>query len=128
MCKKIIILATIIAIGGMSAMAWAGESKRFDEGTQTCRHFSFPGLAEGYKTFRNICKNCHNRQNEVGAPFLHTESKTNLAWNRVFFEKYPTCATDGSWDSLSLDDRLKLNDYLFLKAHGHDDPNDASCA
>lgn len=129
MSGKVIVWTIVITIGGLSsAISWAGPEKRFDEGTKMCRSITLSNLFDGYKAFRTLCKGCHKRDNDVGAKFLETESKTNKAWNRVFWQKYPACAKNGSWDSLTFDERLKLNDYLFYKAWGHDDPNDASCA
>ncbi len=115
---------SILAMG-IGNVTLAGPEKRFDPGTETCREFTFEAMMDGYKSFRTVCKNCHNREGDGG--FIYTESKNPVAWNRVFFEKYPTCATDGSWESLSNEDKLKLNDYLFRNAANNYDPNDATC-
>jgi len=74
--------------------------------------------------FRKVCKGCHNRSGQ-GGKFLYNESKVANAWNRVFAEKYPKCAKDGSWGKLSLEDQLKLNDYLFRTGSGTYDSKDA---
>ena len=106
----------------------ASPKKRLDEATQVCRILTFQNsgwVSEGNKIFAKSCKNCHNRDNDQGATFLHSESKTMKAWNRVFLEKYPQCAKDGKWADLSKEDLLKLNDYLFRNAANTYDPNDA---
>ena len=101
----------------------ARPDKRLDPGTKTCRVFTFEGNWTGYKTFTNSCKSCHSRSNDKGAPFLYTESKTSEGWNRVFEQKYPACAQDGSWDELDLEKQLLLNDYLYANGFGSYDAN-----
>ena len=93
--------------------------ERFDEVTQTCRSLDFYNsgwVREGSRIFSDSCKSCHYRGNEQGAPFLHSESKTMKGWNRVFVSRYPTCAGSGAWDTLTTNDLLKVNDYLFRNA------------
>ncbi|MDA3833212.1 MAG: hypothetical protein PF495_07425 [Spirochaetales bacterium] len=94
--------------------ASASPTKRFDQATKTCRTFDQDSFwwGSGAQTFRSTCKPCHTKDSKEGGGFLHVESKTSRAWDRVFFEKYPQCAKDGSWDSLSMEQLLKLNDYL----------------
>lgn len=108
------------------AAVHASPRKRFDEGTQTCRIFNQQNLWAGYKSFKDNCKNCHFQGNDLDAPFLHEESKTSKAWNRVFFKRSPLCASNGSWDGLDQNDLLKLNDYLYRSAFGTYNPNDAA--
>ena len=106
----------------------ATPKKRLDEATQVCRILTFHNsgwVSEGSKIFARSCKNCHSRDNDKGAKFLYSESKTMKGWNRVFLDKYPQCAKDGLWADLSKDDLMKLNDYLFRNAANTYDPNDA---
>jgi hypothetical protein len=122
---KTIIGTTLLFLLAALTFAYAAPSKRFDEGSQTCRVLTDPIKYQGYKVFRNSCKTCHYRGNDKGATFLYTESKSMAGWNKVFSKKYPACARDGSWDSISEDDLLALNDFLFAKAYDAYDPNDA---
>jgi len=108
----------------VSSSAFAKPEKRFDQESYTMRELTFDNLRVGYKVFREVCKSCHSRGNDKGARFLHTESKTMRAWNRVFSERYPKCAANGAWKSISNDDLAKLNDYLFANAV---DTVDANC-
>lgn len=110
-----------------ATLVQASPKKRFDEATQTCRIFNKDSTwwGEGAKIFQNNCKTCHFTGNDVGAPFLHSESKSPKAWNRVFFKKYPDCAKDGSWEKLTLNDQLLLNDYLYRNGANTYNPNDA---
>ena len=118
-------LTTVMRLVWMSQVA-ASPAKRYDEATKTCRTFDQDSFwwGSGAKTFRTTCKSCHTREGEGG--FLYAESKTSRAWNRVFFEKYPKCAQDGSWDSLTMDELLKLNDYLYRFGAFTYDANDAN--
>lgn len=117
-------------IGAVAAMALtfsvasASPAKRFDATTNTCRNLAQENDLEGYKVFRKACKGCHSLTNSDGK-FLYSESKGGNAWNRVFAEKYPKCAKDGSWSQLSLEDQLKLNDYLVRVGADSYDPHDA---
>ena len=106
----------------------AGSSprKRLDEATKLCRIFTQNTLWDGYKTFKNSCKNCHFTGNDKGASFLHTESKIMTGWNRVFATRYPQCAKQGSWDNIEPEQLMRLNDYLFSKAADSYDPYDAA--
>ena len=118
-------MAVVFFLAGV-AVSFASPRKRLDPGTNTCRIFTFQNLQDGQKIFKTVCKSCHHQGNSLGAQFLHTESKGMRAWNRLFLEKYAKCAKDGSWDALSEDDLLKLNDYLFRYASDTYDPNDAA--
>ena len=106
-----------------AAVAYARPAKRLDPATQTCRIFTQASIAEGGQLFRSLCKSCHSRDNTVDAPFLHSESKTSRAWNRVFATRYPGCAKDGSWASLSDEQLRRVNDYLFMNSANSYDPN-----
>ncbi len=116
----------VVLIAGMSVVvAEAGQNSpnyRFDPVTQKSRELVFKNTWAGYKTFRNVCKSCHFRGNDKGAPFLYTESKSMKGWTRVFVEKYPKCARDGSWKGLSENELLQLNDYLFTNARDANNP------
>ncbi len=131
--KKIIpvvLVTVLVALGGNATAAdeKMGGGFRFDPVSQTSRALVFKNVAAGYKIFVNPCKTCHHRVNSAGAPFLHTESKNMRGWNRVFLEKYPKCAGDGSWSKLSQEDLMVLNDYLYSKASDTYDPYNAkSC-
>jgi hypothetical protein len=114
---------------GLAPDSQATPKKRLDEASQVCRILTFQNsgwVSEGSRIFVESCKSCHTRDNDQGATFLHSESKTMKAWNRVFLEKYPQCAKDGQWANLSQEDLLKLNDYLFRNAANTYNPNDAA--
>lgn len=119
-----ILIWTVVAMALTIAVANASPGKRFDAGTKTCRTLTQENDLAGYKVFRKVCKGCHGLDSEVGK-FLYNESKVGNAWNRVFAEKYPKCARDGSWAKLSLEDQLTLNDYLFRTGANSYDPKDA---
>jgi mono/diheme cytochrome c family protein len=118
-----------LAIFGLAPDSQATPKKRLDEASQICRILTFQNsgwASEGSRIFAQSCKSCHTRDNDKGASFLHSESKTMKAWNRVFLEKYPQCAKDGQWANLSQEDLMKLNDYLFRNAANTYNPNDAA--
>jgi len=124
--KKLAAFLVLLLAVGISTLAWSSAVKRFDPGTETCRVFNQKILWEGFELFNSSCKTCHFRGNDKGASFLHTESKTMKAWNRVFLDRYPKCAKQGEWDHLSQTQLLRLNDYLFRFAADAYDPYDAS--
>lgn len=101
----------------------ARPDKRPDPVTKTCRIFTPEAIAEGAQLFRSLCKGCHARDNDVGAPFLHSESKISRAWNRAFAQRYPACAQDGSWASLTDEQLRRVNDFLFMNSADAYDPN-----
>ncbi|WP_319547409.1 hypothetical protein [Desulfogranum marinum] len=115
--------------------AQAHPTERFDQRTQMCRLIAKPPLdwesepwGTGGKKFREVCKSCHSRESDSGAPFLHAESYTSAAWNRIFFKRRKKCARDGSWDVLTQEELLLVNDYLYRNGAWTYDPNDAdSC-
>lgn len=109
----------VISLGPVLT-AEARPEFRFDQKSETCRNlkdgqleWDSRGYGEGGTSFKNLCQACHARDNDHGAPFLWSESKTSAAWNRVFTERYPDCAKDGSWNSLTAEQLLKVNDYLY---------------
>jgi len=110
-------------------LVFAGETTyRFDLVTQSSRAMEFKNLWAGYKLFQGNCKSCHFRGNEKGAKFLDTDSRTMRGWNTLFYKKNVQCAKDGSWDNLSPEELLVINDYLFSKAYDTWDPrSNKSC-
>ena len=75
--------------------------------------------------FQEVCKSCHRRDNDKGAPFLWVESLSSNGWNRVFAQRYPKCASDGSWGGTSLEDIQMINDYLYRFGYGSQDITDS---
>lgn len=127
--KKMMLCCLALALSCLGVtQAVASPTQRYDEGTKTCRTFDQDSFwwGSGAQTFRSTCKPCHSRDNDAGGRFLHSESKTSRAWDRVFAERYPQCAKDGSWDSLSMEQLLKLNDYLYRFGAFTYDANDAN--
>ena len=115
-----LIAALVLCATAMPLSAMARPGSRYDESTKSCRIISAAPLdwdsqeyGAGGKVFKSLCKSCHVKNNNKNAPFLWVESKTSAGWNRVFAEKYPKCAQDGSWATLTPDQLLKLNDYLY---------------
>lgn len=117
------VVAAWLLVGLVVGVAQARPAKRLDPLTQSCRVFTQEGIEEGQRLFRTQCKSCHARDNSVGASFLHSESKISRAWNRVFEQRYPACAKDGSWASLSDEQVRRVNDFLFMYAADSYDPN-----
>jgi len=121
-------LMAALAVAAWIVPAKASPTKRFDQTTQSCRILTFHNsswVSPGAKKFKESCKSCHYRSNDKGAKFLYAESKTMKGWQRVFFKKFSKCAKDGSWEKLSQEDLLEINDYLFRNANNTYDPNDA---
>ena len=125
-------LAALLFVPLFAAQADAAPKTRYDATTQTCRVLSEGPLewtsrpwGEGGKLFRDVCKNCHSHGNDKGAPFLWVESKSSAAWNRVFATRYPKCAQDGSWGTMTKEQLLELNDYLYRFAAYSQDTNDS---
>lgn len=73
---------------------------------------------EGRKLYQSNCRSCHQRNNDVGASFLHVESKTQRGWDQVFVKRYSKCAKNGSWDSLTERQLQDINDFLYRYAYG----------
>jgi len=110
----------------------AAPKTRYDATTQTCRVLNDGPLewesrpwGEGGKLFKNVCKGCHSHNNDKGAPFLWVESKNSEGWNRVFATRSPKCAKNGDWNSITLEQQLKLNDYLYRWAANSQDRDDS---
>lgn len=102
------------------SQAMASPESRYDATTKQCRNIADGQLewdsrpwGAGGKAFAQVCKKCHFRGNNEGAPFLYVESKTSKGWNRVFAQRKVKCAKEGAWDGMTLDQQLKLNDYLY---------------
>lgn len=119
-----LVAITVLSITVVTAIAYARPSHRYEAGTKTTRVLDFKNIRAGYKTFRSLCKSCHNRNTE-SAPFLHSESRTMKAWNNIFHKKYPKCAKKGYWDKLTPEELLNLNDYLYFNAYDSYDPHDS---
>ncbi len=115
----------LLALVGMVAVVQARPTKRLDPTTNTCRVFTLGGIEEGQHLFRSVCKSCHFRGNKVGAHFLYSESLISKAWNRVFAERYPACAKNGSWASLNDEQLRRINDFLYMNSGDSYDPNNA---
>ena len=73
---------------------------------------------EGRKLYKSNCRTCHQRNNDVGATFLHVESKTQRGWDQVFVKRNSKCAKSGFWDSLTERQLQDINDYLYRYAYG----------
>ncbi|WP_457575029.1 hypothetical protein [Desulfolithobacter sp.] len=131
----VLLVATMLAFTWAVAVSQARPRKRYDERTKMCRLIADGKLdwnsepwGIGGKKFREVCKSCHTRNNDKGAPFLHSESHTSEGWNRIFARRRAACARDGSWDVLSQEELLMVNDYLYRNGDWTYDPNDAdSC-
>lgn len=119
----VIVSVIVAAMIWGSAISYARPRQRFDPDARMTRELEFKNIRAGYRIFMNLCKSCHNRENEK-APFLHTESRTMQGWNNVFHKRYPKCAKEGYWDELTSEDLLKLNDYLYYYAYDAYDPYD----
>lgn len=125
-------LAALLLFPAFTSQANAAPQTRFDATTQTCRVLNDGPLewdsrpwGEGGKLFKDVCKGCHTRDNDKGAPFLWVESKTSAGWNRVFETRSPKCAKTGAWEGINLDQQMKLNDYLYRWAANSRDKNDS---
>ena len=125
-------LAVLLLVPAFVNQAEAAPKTRYDATTQTCRVLSDGPLewesrpwGEGGKLFKEVCKSCHSHNNDKGAPFLWTESKSSDAWNRVFATRYPKCAKDGSWNGMTKEQLLELNDYLYRFAAYSQGVNDS---
>ncbi len=130
----VVTLLLLVAWCGID-QAEARPRKRFDPRTRMCRLLDRGRLdwnsepwGLGGQKFREVCKSCHTRNNDKGAPFLWAESYTSKAWNSIFAKRRKKCARDGSWDVLSEEELQMVNDYLYRNGDWTYDPNDAdSC-
>lgn len=126
-----VVLAALL----LPAAVQARPSKRLDERTQMCRLIGEGRLdwesetwGLGAQKFQEVCKSCHYRGNDKGAPFLHSESYTAKGWNSIFARRDVPCALDGYWSSLSEEEIQFVNDYLYRNGAWTYDPNGAdSC-
>ncbi len=114
----------------------ARPGKRYDERTKMCRILDDGGQLDwesdhwgvGAAKFKQVCKSCHTRDNDKGAPFIYMETYGSEGWNNVFSKRRKKCARDGSWDVLTASELQLVNDYLYRNANDTYDPNDAdSC-
>ena len=123
--KKIFITFTVLfaAMASSVSLSHARPDQRYDPGTKTTRDLLLTNRRAGYAIFRNVCKSCHHRASK-NASFLHAESKTMRGWNNVFYKNKPPCAKQGSWNKLTWEDLLNLNDYLYYNALDAYDPWD----
>jgi len=130
--KPIIILTCLVAVVLCINNVEARPGKRFDKNTQMCRILNSGDLdwesdhwGLGAVKFKEVCKSCHNRNNDKGASFLYMESYGSTGWNNVFARRQKKCARDGFWDVLTQEELLLVNDYLYRNANDTYDPNDA---
>ncbi|MEN8190379.1 MAG: hypothetical protein ABFS19_11070 [Thermodesulfobacteriota bacterium] len=113
----------------------ARPKKRLDPRTKMCRELTKMPLewesetwGNGGKKFRAVCQSCHSAGDDAKAPFIHAETHTSEGWNRVFSKRLVKCSRNGSWASLSTEDIMQVNDYLYRNGDWTYDPNDAdSC-
>lgn len=130
MFNKIVTIGAVLAVTVVMASALhARPSKRLDERTQMCRIVNQGRLGWesepwglGNQKFQEVCKSCHSRDSDKGAPFLHAKSFVSNGWNRVFAKRRVECAKNGSWDSLTEDELQVMNDFLFRNAAWTYDP------
>lgn len=128
-------VALLLGVIGITTSLEARPDKRFDERSQMCRLIGKGRLAWeseawglGGKKFQEVCKSCHARDNDKGAPPLSTQSYTSKGWNSIFASRRVRCAREGSWGSLSEEEVQFINDYLFRNAAWTYDPNSSdSC-
>lgn len=130
MSKKIIAVCAVVFLTMVFASALqARPGKRYDERTKMCRIINEGKLGWesepwglGNKKFQEVCKSCHSRDNDKGAPFLHAKSFVSEGWNRVFAKRRVKCAKDGSWAGLTEEELQIINDYLYRNAAWTYDP------
>jgi len=120
MKHMVIAIICVVAVARTAFSVSATPQKRYDEKTGSCRILDTGPLeweslpwGQGGKAFKQVCKSCHTRDNDKGARFLHEESKSSDGWNRIFASNRIKCARDGSWSSLSDEQLLMVNDYLY---------------
>lgn len=132
--KRIFIgMICISALAATALSVSATPKKRYDAKTESCRTLTAAPLdwetlpwGQGGKAFKQVCKSCHTRDNNKGATFLWEESKTSKGWNRIFATMRVQCATDGSWEKLSDEQLLMVNDYLYRWSSTSLNRNDAA--
>ncbi len=96
--------------------------RRYDKINDTCREFKFQYMRDGARIFKDVCKSCHNENYNSGLRPMTAfvpRSYSPGQWTRFLNgEKTPQCSKDGAWSSLSEDELLKLNDYLYRGGYG----------
>jgi len=130
-----VFLAAVLTGVILAPTVQARPTKRIDEKTQMCRLIGEGRLdwesepwGLGGRKFQEVCKSCHYRGNDKGAPFLHDESYTSEGWNSIFASRRVKCARDGSWSALTEEEIQLVNDYLYRNGAWTYDPNTAdSC-
>ncbi len=110
----------------------ARPGKRFDKGSNSCRvidkgvlDWESDNWGTGAQKFVQVCKSCHTRNNDKGARFLYMESYGSKGWNNVFSKRRVPCRLNGSWDVLTKNEIMMVNDYLYRNANDTYDPNNA---
>ncbi len=106
-------ILTFFIINGVQAR----PGKRYDEGTKMCRildngtlDWESDNWGIGAQKFKAVCKSCHTPDNNAGASFLYMESYSPKVCNNVFSKRIKKCARDGSWDVLSKNELMMVND------------------
>lgn len=130
MAKKTILFITAALVTvAMASILHARPTKRFDERTQMCRLLDKGPLAWeseswglGGKKFKEVCKSCHSKDSNSGAPFLYAGSYGSERWNKVFAKRKVECAKNGSWDVLTEDEIQIVNDFLYRNAAQSNSP------
>jgi len=114
----------VVAVAFFMAWVWfpPGEAAAGEYGAELSQG-ALQESVSGYRIFRSVCKRCHTRENGK-APFLHAESKTPRGWERVFRDRYPRCARDGSWNGLSEKEVQQLRTYLKINGRDTFDPDE----
>ncbi len=118
-CILLLCLGLLLSFPGPTNAA--PPDKRFDPITDTCRILSFQNLRQGARMFRQVCQSCHHAGYDNGLrdmEILIPRSYSPGRWTRIFTERYPNCARNGSWEKLSTADIQKLNDYLYRGGYG----------
>lgn len=126
------LVAGLFSLTLITVNSYARPGKRYDERTKTCRLLTAGKLSwesdhwgTGAKKFQQVCKSCHSRKSKSGEKFLYMESYSSKGWNKIFAKRRKKCAKDGSWDVLTSEELLLVNDYLYRNANDTYDPNDA---
>lgn len=121
------VLFSLICVSASAAVL----DRRFDPLHKSCRIFQFEQMREGARFFKGVCQRCHNPAYDNGIRpmlVLVPRSFSPARWTRILTEKYPLCARNGSWEELSADELLKLNDYLYRGGYGTwEDYSDLEC-
>lgn len=104
------------------SVTFAAPDQRYDKINDTCRKFQFEHMRTGARIFKDVCQSCHNEGYDNGLRSMTVFIPRTYSpgqWTRFLIgEKEPQCSKDGSWTTLSGDDLLKLNDYLYRGGYG----------